>query len=130
MKRLAGLTIALLLTTSAWSLEAEEFSESRFSELQARNALVLVDIFATWCPTCARQHEILAEYQAENPEVDLHILTVDYDDDRSTVRRFRAPRQSTLLLFKGTEQQWFSVAETRPEVIFAEINRAAALGEE
>lgn len=129
MKILPGFMLVVFLAAPVHALEAEQFSEDRFEALQADNALVLVDIFATWCPTCARQHEILADYQAEHPDVDLHILTVDYDDDRATVRRFRAPRQSTLLLFKGEQQHWFSVAETRPEVIFAEINRAAAFGE-
>lgn len=130
MKVLVALMLAFFLVAPLQALEAEKFSQQRFETLQAENALVLVDIFATWCPTCARQHEILADYRAQHPEVDLHILTVDYDDDRATVRRFRAPRQSTLLLFKGEQQHWFSVAETRPEVIFAEINRAAAFGEQ
>lgn len=129
MRILFGFMLVLFLAAPGHALEAEQFSEQRFAALQADNALVLVDIFATWCPTCARQHEILADYQAEHPEVDLHILTVNYDDDRASVRRFRAPRQSTLLLFKGEQQHWFSVAETRPEVIFEEINRAAAFGE-
>jgi len=36
----------------------------------------------------------------------------------------RAPRQSTLLLYKGETQFWYSVAETREDVIFEAINRA------
>lgn len=130
MKILVSMMFALLLVAPVHALETEDFTQSRFEALQAQNALVLVDIFAAWCSTCARQHEILADYQEQHPEVDLHILSVDYDQDRQTVRRFRAPRQSTLLLFKGDQQHWFSVAETRPEVIFHEINRAAAFGEQ
>ena len=129
MKRLAILTFGVLLSTSIFALEAEEFSQDRFKELQAEDALILVDVFATWCPTCAKQHEILEKFQHDHPEIDLHILTVDYDDDRETVRHFRAPRQSTLLLFKGDEQHWFSVAETREEVIYSEIKSAAEFGE-
>jgi thioredoxin 1 len=117
--------LALLLSVSAWALDAEPFSNERFAELQGKGELVLIDIFATWCPTCARQHEVLKKYQAEHPEVDLHILTVDYDEDRQTVRQLRAPRQSTLLLYKGDKQFWYSVAETREDVIFDAINRAA-----
>jgi thioredoxin 1 len=129
MKRFAILILGLLLTSSVLALDAEEFSQDRFKELQTKDALILVDVFATWCPTCAKQHEILQKFQQEHPEIDLHILTVDYDDDRETVRHFRAPRQSTLLLFKGDEQHWFSVAETREEVIFSEIKSAAEFGE-
>lgn len=55
----------------------------------------------------------------------LHILEVNFDQDKAAVKRFRAPRQSTLLLYRGEEQLWFSVAETRQEAIFAAINQGA-----
>lgn len=111
----------LLLSSAVWALDSEPFSDERFGALQDDGALVLVDIWATWCPTCARQREILAEFQQAHPEVDLTILEVDYDDDKDLVRRFRAPRQSTLLLFRGEEQLWFSVAETREAVIYEQL---------
>ncbi len=117
--------VALTLSVSAWGLESEPFSNERFAELQADGELVLIDIFAPWCPTCARQHEVLKAYRAAHPGVDLHILSVDYDKDRQYVRQLRAPRQSTLLLYKGETQFWYSVAETREDVIFEAINRAA-----
>ena len=117
--------LALLLSVSAWALDSESFSNERFAQLQEEGKLVLIDVFAPWCSTCARQHEVLKKYQAEHPDVDLHILSVDYDNDRQTVRQLRAPRQSTLLLYKGETQFWYSVAETREDVIFDSINRAA-----
>jgi thioredoxin 1 len=123
--KLLTVPFALFLSLSAWGLDTEAFSNERFAELQENGELVLIDIFATWCPTCARQHEVLKKYREQHPDVELHILTVDYDDDRQYVRQLRAPRQSTLLLFKGETQFWYSVAETREDVIFDAINRAA-----
>jgi|GEM_PF-5658077 len=84
-KSIFTLSFALLLSTSTWALDSEPFSNERFAELQANGELVLIDVFASWCPTCARQHEVLEKYQAEHPDVDLHILSVDYDNDRQTV---------------------------------------------
>ena len=130
MRLIISLLAGLVLSTSALALEKESFSHERFEQLQAEGALVLVDVFASWCSTCARQQEILADYVDQHPDVDLHVLEIDYDEDRALVRQFRAPRQSTLLLYKGEDQHWFSVAETREEVIFREINRAAEFGEE
>jgi thioredoxin 1 len=101
------------------------FTPERFAALQAQNALVLLDVFATWCPTCAEQQKVLAEYREQHPDVPLHTLTIDFDDQKEFVRHFGAPRQSTLILYRGSERIWFSVAETRAEVIFAELNRAA-----
>ncbi len=112
------------LATSGQALEAEPFSQHRFEQLQAEDALILIDIWATWCPTCRRQREILARFQSEHPEVELHILEVDFDRDKEVVRQFRAPRQSTLLLFRGEQQVWYGVAETRREVIYDTILQA------
>ena len=116
--------LGLLVIAPAHALEKEPFTKERFSELQQQGELILVDVFADWCSTCARQQTILQKYRDEHPEVDLHILEVDYDKDRRTVRDLRAPRQSTLLLYRGDKQFWFSVAETREDVIFEAINTA------
>lgn len=104
----------------------EDFTQERFAELQAEGALILVDIFADWCPTCAIQQTVLADYRAANPGVPLHTLTVDFDTQKELVTYFRAPRQSTLILYRGTEQLWYSVAETRNEVIVQALNEGAA----
>ena len=123
--RILSMLFALALFAPAWALEKEPFSNERFAELQQAGELVLIDVFADWCSTCAKQQEILKKYLAEHPDVDLHILEVNYDKDRNYVRQLRAPRQSTLLLYKGEDQFWYSVAETREDVIFDAINRAA-----
>lgn len=112
------------------ALEKESFTQERFDELTANGEVVLVDIFATWCPTCAKQREVLEAYQAANPNSELHILEVDFDDQKDVVRQFRAPRQSTLYLYKGEEQVWFSVAETSADVITGEIVKALDTGTE
>ena len=103
----------------------EAFTHERFAELQAQGALILVDVFADWCPTCAIQQTVLAEYREQHPGVPLHTLTVDFDTQKDLVTHFRAPRQSTLILYRGTDQVWFSVAETRPEVIAQALNESA-----
>lgn len=103
----------------------ESFTAERFAALQEQNALILLDVFATWCPTCAQQQKVLADFRAKHPDVPLHTLTIDFDGQKEFVRRFGAPRQSTLILYRGKDRIWFSVAETRPDVIFAELNKAA-----
>lgn len=118
--------VGLLFSTASFALDSETFTDERFDALQAEGALVLIDVWAPWCPTCARQREILAEFQDAHPEVDFTILEVSYDDDKDLVRRFRAPRQSTLLLFRGNEQLWFSVAETREDVLYEQLLDAAS----
>ena len=121
--------LALALSTGAAAAQEIHikvpFTPERFAELQEQNALVLLDVFATWCPTCAQQQKVLAVYRALHPDVPLHILTIDFDNQKEFVRKYGAPRQSTLILYRGEERVWFSVAETRADVIFAELNKAA-----
>ena len=123
--KVATCFIALAMAFPAFALEKEDFTQERFDSLKADGELVLVDVFADWCSTCAKQQEILGDYVEAYPDVDLHILEVNYDKDKDVVRQLRAPRQSTLLLYAGEEQYWYSVAETDREVIFDTLNRAA-----
>ncbi|WP_041522037.1 thioredoxin family protein [Gilvimarinus agarilyticus] len=124
LRSLAPLITILVLFTSlqAHALEAESFTKERFDALQAEGAPILVDVYATWCPTCKKQREVLSAYQTQNPDTELVILEVDYDDQKEWVKHFKAPRQSTLVLFDGSEQVWFSVAETREEKIFGALD--------
>ena len=125
----ALLAAALMCFASLVSAEVltEHFSAERFAALQKENALILVDVHAPWCPTCARQQKILDDYQAQRPQAALHRLMVDFDNDKQWVTAFKAPRQSTLILFRGDKQEWFSVAETRPQELFAALDRAAGI---
>jgi thiol-disulfide isomerase/thioredoxin len=125
--RVLILSMVLLVgtTVNAWAIDHEPYTEARLAELQAEDALVLVDVFAPWCPVCAKQQKILGAYAEANPDVNLRVLRVDFDNQKDAVRALRAPRQSTILLFKGDSQYWYSVAETREDVIFREINKAA-----
>lgn len=49
-------------------------------------------------------------------------MRIDFDTQKEWVTHFRAPRQATLILFDGEERTWFSVAESRRNVIFEALN--------
>jgi len=117
-------SIALYLGAGAVSREAERFTPERFAALQAEETLVLVEIHATWCVTCRRQREIVRRYRELHPEVDLVLLSIDFDTQKPAVEALGAKYQSTLVLYRGRERLWYSVAETREQVIFAALNRA------
>lgn len=118
----------LAFSASVFALDKEAFTHERFEALQKSGDVVLIDIHAQWCSTCAKQTEQLTKYQAENPDKAFHILQVDFDDQKDVVRHFRAPRQSTLLIYKGEEQFWYSVAETRYDEIAAALDNAIEFG--
>lgn len=126
MKTISKFVVAgALAMTALWAhaLEKEAFTEERYNQLRDDGEVFLIDVYATWCSTCKAQQEILKQFQAENPEAALTILEVDFDDDKKWVRHFRAPRQSTLVLYRGEDQQWFSVGETRYDVIADQLTQ-------
>ncbi|MEX2584081.1 MAG: thioredoxin family protein [Gemmatimonadota bacterium] len=126
-KAVSMAALALVLSGGAlFAQEKEAFTPERFAQLQEEGALILIDVFADWCPTCAQQQQILAAFQSEHADIPLHILEVDFDDQKEWVTHFQAPRQSTLVLYSGEERVWFSVAETRADVIVGELTKAAA----
>ncbi len=127
MKLFSKWLISLLLVLPfgfAQAADKEPFTHERFTELQEAGEVVLIDIYATWCSTCAKQHTVLDEYRDINPNKKFTTLVVDFDDQKDVVTEFRAPRQSTLLLYKGEQQFWYSVAETRADVIAVELDKA------
>jgi len=109
---------------AAMAQEQEAFTPERFAALQAEGAIILLDVHADWCPTCAQQQKILASYRELHPDAPVHFLRIDFDSQKQHVTRFRAPRQSTLILYHGEERIWFSVAETREDAIFKALNDA------
>lgn len=124
MKKLISVLLLAFFSATAFAAEKQSFTEALYQQYKENGDTYLVDVFAPWCPTCKKQSEIIDQYFSENPDSKIKVLVVDFDNQKEWVSHFRAPRQSTLLIYKGTEQLWFSVAETNKDRIFAQFARA------
>lgn len=121
--------VALFMLSSLTVVKADVekvYDGNLYERLTETGEVVLVDIYASWCPTCAKQQKVLQDYINNNPDKKFHILKVDFDTQKDVVKKFQAPRQSTLILFVGQERYWFSVAETRYEKIAEQLDQAIA----
>jgi len=119
---LLAATLFLSLSAHASGFEKTPFDKSTFDQLQEKGEIILIDIYATWCPTCKKQQQIITDYFEAYPDSKVNVLVVDFDKQKQWVKYFKAPRQSSLYLYKGKEQVWFSVAETRKQKIFSALN--------
>ncbi len=120
MKQLRNVVVAVALGLAVAGLaaaEANPYTDEAFDAAQAEQRPVLIDVYATWCPTCRRQAQILAGLLEEAEFEELLVLKVDWDAQKEIAQRFGAPRQSTLIAFRGTEERGRSVADTRKESI-------------
>ncbi len=95
----------------------EPYSDERLQELNERGGPVLVEVWAEWCSTCARQSPILESLLGEDEFSDYTALKLDWDEDEARARELGAPRQSTLLVYAAGEKKRMSVAETNEDAL-------------
>jgi thioredoxin 1 len=108
---------AALLPSATFAAEEQPFTRQAFEAAQAKGQSILVEIHASWCPTCAAQKPILAKLFADPKFKNLAVFRVDFDAQKDEVRNFKARVQSTLITFKGKEEIARSVGDTHADSI-------------
>jgi thiol-disulfide isomerase/thioredoxin len=114
---LAALVAAALLVFSLAGHAAQPFDDQSFKQAQAAGKTILVDVTASWCPTCRQQRPIVEQIEKEKPN--LVVYEVDFDTAKDTLKRFRVQHQSTLIVFKGAQEVGRSTGDTDPARIRA-----------
>ena len=116
------LAVVVMLNVAAFAARAAEpqpYDPQAFAAAQGADKPILVEVHASWCPTCAKQRPILAALE-KTPELsDLVVFDVDFDSQKEIVRQFGAQMQSTLIVFKGKTEKGRSTGETDPDAIKA-----------
>ena len=107
-----------IATLSSPALAGEvPFTKQAFDEAQKAGKPILVEVHASWCPTCKAQIPILGKLTGEPRFKDLIVLRVDFDDQKPVVRDFRVQMQSTLIVFKGGQEAARTVGDTNATTI-------------
>lgn len=115
MKRSAFLVAALALwCTVVSAADPKPFSQGEFDQLARAGKPVVVDVAASWCPTCKAQKPIVESLSKQPAYEDVAILMVDFDADKNVVKQFKVTMQSTLIAFKGGKETGRSVGDTTP----------------
>jgi thioredoxin 1 len=116
------LIAATLLASSLVAWAGQPFDAKAFQSAQDAEKAILVDITASWCPTCRQQRPIVQQIEKERP--DLIVYEVDFDTAKDVLKRFRVQYQSTLIVFRGSKEIARSTGETDPAAIHALIAKA------
>ena len=116
LKKLISLSLAALLTSviafAAQAAEKVNYDAKSFVAAQAAGRPILVDIHASWCPTCKAQEPILGNLEKHDRFRNLLVVLVDFDSQKEAVKAFGARMQSTLIAFKGSVETGRSVGDT------------------
>lgn len=108
-----------LSLTSSHAAERRTFEATDFASAQAQGERILIDISATWCPTCKAQKPTIESLASAPENADLIIYDVDFDSMKDVVRGFGAQIQSTLIAYLGATETARSVGDTDPTSIAA-----------
>jgi len=119
---LAGLVLAFAAPVIAMEQKAT-YEMSMFDKAQTDNQHIVVEVFKKGCPTCAAQQPGLNSAKAKFPKATF--VTVDFEGDAAPVARFKAVKQSTIIVYKGSKEVARLVGETDAAAIVAAIGKGA-----
>ena len=112
-------TTVLLALSSLMSLamagDIKPFNQQDFDKLIHEGKPVVLDISATWCPTCKAQKPIIDGLMKQPTYNDVTLMTIDFDSAKPMLKKFKVTMQSTLVAFKGDKEVGRSVGDTTPE---------------
>lgn len=116
---LIALTAASTFAFAPMALAVEHiaYTQQAFEDAQKAGQPILVEISASWCPTCKAQKKIMSGLLVAPELAKLTIFEVDFDSQKDVVRAFNAQMQSTLITFKGNKEVGRSVGDTNPDSI-------------
>ena len=121
----AAFLAAGLCISPAFAMAPTAFTQPAFAATQKAGKPILVEITASWCPTCAKQRPILSELFKDPQFKDLVVYSVDFDQQKDVVREMGAKMQSTLIVYNGTTEKGRSTGDTNPASIRALLAKAS-----
>ncbi len=107
MTRINTTALALSLATLTAPLHAANetpFSRAALVAAQAKGEPILVDVAASWCPTCMSQHRTVTRLIANKQFDRLHIFKLDYDKQKPEWQALGTHKQGTLIGYKGKHE--------------------------
>jgi thiol-disulfide isomerase/thioredoxin len=112
-----ALAAQLSLGSIAFAMDKKPFDLKLFEAAQAAGKPILIDVYASWCPTCKAQAPILSRLRNNPRFKELVSFEIDFDSQKDLLRKFNVRSQSTLIVFKGMQETGRSTGDTNPTSI-------------
>jgi len=111
------------LAGAVFASERKTFNQEELEEAKNSGDVILLDFYATWCPTCKKQQPIIKEVLSQEQFSSVVAFKVDYDSATDLKAEYKIPRQSTLVVLKGDQEKGRSIAPTTKEAITELLNK-------
>ena len=109
--------LALLLSFgSAQALNIQPYSPAALQAAQQAGQPVALHFHADWCPTCRAQEKVFQSFKGD-ASLPLTLLVVNYDKERELKRELKVRAQSTLIVYRGSQEMRRSGGETDAAVL-------------
>lgn len=115
---------SLATTASVFAAESRAFDAKAFEAAQAAGKPILVEVTASWCPTCKAQKPILSELMQKSKFKNLVAFEIDFDTQKDLLRKFGVRMQSTLISFQGKTEVARSTGDTNAASIEAQLDKS------
>lgn len=99
-----GALAATAIVQPAQAAEFKSFSNAAFAAAQKEGRPILIDVYASWCPVCAKQQPLIERAAADPANKNLVVFKLDFDGQKAEQRQFRVTKQSTLVAFDGMKE--------------------------
>jgi len=121
---IAAAALALLPAAAGSARAATPFTDEAFRAAQAEGRPILVEVWASWCPTCARQAPVVESLARDPAFAEARVFRIDFDAQRDALRALQVRSQSTLIVFRGAEERGRATGVVDPAAIRALFERA------
>ena len=115
-----------LLAFAALAAAAKEvpFTQAAFDKAVAAGQPVIVDVQASWCPTCKVQKPIVESLLQDPKMKNVTLFSADFDTEAALKKQLRVSQQSTFVVFKGGKEVGRSTGETHKDAIATLFDKA------
>lgn len=120
------LLLTALLAAAPWAAQALEltaYSDAALAASQKAGKPVALHFHADWCSTCRAQQKALNALRSE-PGLDMTVLVANFDNEKALKQQLGVRSQSTLIVFRGSEEKARLAGETSAERLRAALKTA------
>lgn len=121
-----SLFVAIGLMAGAMAALAAElpYTKAAFDKALADGKPVVVDFWASWCPTCKEQKPIVKGLMNEAKRKNLTLFLADFDKEEALKKQLGVTMQSTLVVLKGGKEVARSTGQTDKAELGALLDKA------
>ena len=121
-----SLFVAMSLLAAGMAALAAEvpYTKAAFDKAVADGKPVVVDFWASWCPTCKEQKPIVRALMNDPKRKDLTLFLADFDKEEALKKQLGVTMQSTLLVLKSGKEVARSTGQTDKAELGALLDKA------